>query len=88
MAGGMGKGSGIPLAERVRVDPATGDPLPPPCPARHVTVTTAAGTVPALLLEWRKTGDTWRGRVVRPVLEGGHWTAVEEWLDADMLAPA
>jgi len=48
-------------------------------------VTDEHGRQPALLLEWRRTISGWQGRVVRPVLEDGQWTVVEEWLPAELL---
>jgi hypothetical protein len=46
------------------------------------------GRLPGLLLEWRRTTAGWQGRVVRPVLEASGWIVVEEWLPAELLAPA
>ena len=46
------------------------------------------GRVPALLLEWRQTPDSWQGRVARPVLdmEDGRWRPREEWLPAENIS--
>lgn len=60
----------------------------PEVPIRHCWVTGADGKVPALLLEWRKRGDGWHARVVRPVQDADGWAVVEEWLPADLLDPA
>ena len=97
MGGGWGKrGSGVPLAQRVRGD------LPPeqapgdPCPARHCWVSGAVDAEgvkrPGLLLEWRRAQGRWEGRVVyvarlRPLEAGGGWLTVEEWLPAELLTP-
>jgi hypothetical protein len=83
MAGGMGggwgkRGSGVPLAQRVRSDqpgssaaqqyaarPATGPAGD--CPARHCWVGGAVDAEgvkrPGLLLEWRQVAGRWEGRV-------------------------
>ena len=76
MGGGWGKrGSGVPLAQRVRSDrpapeadrPGGGrDPLGE-CPARHCWVGGAVDAEgvkrPGLLLEWRQVRGRWEGRV-------------------------
>jgi hypothetical protein len=107
MAGGMGggwgkRGSGVPLAQRVRGDlpPAHHhngrDAVGPDCPARHCWV---SGAVDAegvkragLLLEWRQVAGRWEGRVtyaarLRPLEANGGWLVVEEWLPAELLTP-
>ena len=101
MAGGMGggwskRGSGVPLADRVRSD------RPPPtvpdeaCPARHCWVSGAVDAEgvkrPGLLLEWRQVQGRWEGRVtyaarLRPLEANGGWLVVEEWLPAELLTP-
>ncbi|MFA6112271.1 MAG: hypothetical protein WDA75_26225 [Candidatus Latescibacterota bacterium] len=41
---------------------------------------------PGLLLEWRRTGHLWEGRVVYAAqLRLGRWATVEEWLPAELL---
>ena len=41
---------------------------------------------PGLLLEWRRTGHLWEGRVVYAAqLRPGLWATVEEWLPAELL---
>ena len=55
---------------------------------QHCWVTAQGQRVPALLLEWRAYDGTWRGRVVRPVIEDGAWVVVEDWVDAGLLTPA
>ena len=76
MGGGWGKrGSGVPLAQRVRSDrpapeandrPDLRDPLGD-CPARHCWVGGAVDAQgvkrPGLLLEWRQVAGRWEGRV-------------------------
>ena len=101
--GGWSKrGSGIPLADRVRSDrPApeaeagrsgVGDA----CPARHCWVSGAVDAEgvkrPGLLLEWRQVAGRWEGRVtyaarLRPLEVNGGWLVVEEWLPAELLTP-
>ena len=77
MGGGWGKrGSGVPLAQRVRGDlPAKHDGRGqydgrdpgPDCPARHCWVSGAVDAEgvkrPGLLLEWRQVAGRWEGRV-------------------------
>ncbi len=70
------------------------DRWPEVCPVRHCWVAGAADgrgvKRPGLLVEWRRSADgAWQGRVVyAAALRGGAWALVEEWLPADMLAPA
>ena len=98
MGGGWGKrGSGVPLAQRVRGDlPPAEDPVGPDCPARHCWVGGAVDAEgvkrPGLLLEWRQAGGRWEGRVtyvarLRPFEANGGWLVVEEWLPAELLTP-
>lgn len=97
MGGGWSKrGSGVPLADRVRSDrPA---PVVPDenCPARHCWVSGAVDAEgvkrPGLLLEWRQVRGRWEGRVtyvarLRPLEADGGWLVVEEWLPAELLTP-
>ena len=97
MGGGWSKrGTGVPLADRVRSD------RPPPaapteaCPARHCWVSGAVDAEgvkrPGLLLEWRQVRGRWEGRVtyvarLRPLEADGGWLVVEEWLPAELLTP-
>ena len=80
------------MARRVRATaPAlgsTGDE----CPTRHCWVSDAVDGLgvkrPGLLVEWRRAGEVWQGRVIyaaqpRP----GRWVMVEEWVDATLLTP-
>lgn len=85
MAGGMGRKGGRwgTLDERIHGVRASSSPVPvKPC-----WVTDRHGRLPGLLMEWRRTGAGWQGRVVRPVLEGGRWVIVDEWMPAELLAP-
>ena len=100
MAGGMGggwskRGSGVPLAQRVRGDQPP-ERHPDPCPARHCWVSGAVDAEgvkrPGLLLEWRQVHGRWEGRVayvarLRPLEANGGWLTVEEWLPAELLTP-
>jgi len=98
MGGGWAKrGSGVPLAQRVRGDqPPVHAPVGPDCPARHCWVAGAVDAEgvkrPGLLLEWRQVRGRWEGRVtyvarLRPLEAGGGWVVVEEWLPAELLLP-
>jgi hypothetical protein len=82
------------MAERVRPGPASAGPLASydGCPARHCWVADAVDDFgvkrPGLLLEWRRAGETWEGRVVYAVqLRAGRWAMVEEWLAESQLTP-
>jgi hypothetical protein len=59
-----------------------------PLSLRHCWVNDENGRLPALLIQWHQTMSGWQGRVVRPVLEEGHWFVVEEWLPARQLEAA
>ena len=63
-----------------------------PVPGRHCWVARPVDggpPRPGLLLEWRRSGDEWEGRVVYPVeLRRGAWATVEEWLPASALGGA
>jgi len=97
MGGGWSKrGSGVPLADRVRSDrPAPVAPAEA-CPAKHCWVSGAVDAEgvkrPGLLLEWRQVRGRWEGRVtyvarLRPLEADGGWLVVEEWLPAELLTP-
>lgn len=99
MKGGMSRGAGIPLRDRVRSGQPQAAPEPPPatptrgsCPARHVYVSLpvdATEARPGLLLEWRRAGHRWEGRVVYLAeLRPARWSLVEEWIAAELLTPA
>lgn len=47
----------------------------------------AAGTWPGLLVEWRRRGDGWQGRVAYTVAGPHGPTLVEAWLSAERLQP-
>ena len=86
--GVMGGTRGVPMSHRVRGAGATYDS----CPARHCWVADAVDGFgikrPGLLLEWRRTGDTWEGRVVYAAqLRPGRWVMVEEWAAEALLTP-
>ena len=100
MAGGYGRGSRIPLEDRVRVGGDAPEPSVPqryvssPGPGRHcwVSVPVDGGLArPALLVAWRKDGKAgpWMGHVVYVAeLRPGEWTVVMEWLPADRMTAA
>jgi hypothetical protein len=46
------------------------------------------GRQPGLLLEWRRTGGGWQGRVAHPVRHRSGWVVVEHWIGAQLLAAA
>lgn len=91
MAGGYGRGGGIPLKDRVRVDqpPQEHSTSGPEHPGRHCWVSLpvdASQPRPGLLLEWRRAGHLWEGRVVYVAqLRPGRWATVEEWIPAELL---
>lgn len=96
MGGGWGKrGSGVPLAQRVRAGEAaaTGPDEPDRvCPARHCWVAGAVDGLgvkrPGLLVEWRTVAGRWEGRVVYAALvRPDRWALVEEWVQAELLTP-
>jgi hypothetical protein len=61
----------------------------PAPPIKHCWVTDQHGRLPALLLEWRRTGAGFQRRVIHPVVEtDGGWVVLEEWLPAAVLDPA
>ena len=96
-AGGYGRGAGIPLSERVRADSAP-DPREARLargldqPARHCWILVpvdGSGPRPGLLLEWRRSGTGWEGRVVYAAqLRPGRWAWVEEWIAAGLVRTA
>lgn len=92
--GGYGRGAGIPLKDRVRADqhqapPSSSSSAEPGQPGRHCWVTLpvdASQPRPGLLLEWRRAGHLWEGRVIYAArLRPGRWASVEEWLPAELL---
>ena len=93
--GGYGPGAGIPLKDRVRVDQGSADSATPAIaaaaehPGRHCWVSVpvdASQPRPGLLLEWRRAGHLWEGRVVYVAqLRPGRWATVEEWIPSELL---
>jgi hypothetical protein len=85
MAGGMGKGRGPTLAERVDAAP----PTERSATRRHCWVVDAPGhpgRYPGLLAEWRRGGDGWQGRVVYALDEPDDGCRlVERWVPAHCL---
>lgn len=71
------------MADRVSARRSATDGTP--SGLKHCWVTTRDGRLPGLLLEWRKSDDEWRGRVVHPVQEDHSWVVVEQWLPAGLL---
>lgn len=90
MAGGLGRGAGVPLRDRVRGAESQAPADPPECPARHCWVAApvdGSRPRPGLLLEWRKVDHRWEGRVVYAAeLRPGRWATVEEWIPAELLS--
>ena len=67
-----------------------GRPGPDPVEGRHCWVRDppqAPGTWPGLLVEWRRRGETWQGRVAFTVAGTDGPSLVEAWLPADRLQP-
>ena len=90
MAGGMGRGLGIPLRDRT---PPGVDP-PRRAPIRHCWVYgpkgssgAPAGPWPAVLLEWRHDDAGWVALVVYVVTDEARTTTVQTWVEARHLAP-
>ena len=94
--GGYGRGAGIPLKDRVRVDPTDPSASRPPTtatgpehPGRHCCVSVpvdGSRPRPGLLLEWRRAEHLWEGRVVYVAqLRAGRWATVGEWIPAELL---
>jgi hypothetical protein len=85
MAGGMARGRGPTLAERVGAVGAASD-----APSRrHCWVVDSPGhpgRYPGLLAEWRRAGDGWEGRVVYALDEANQGCRlVERWVPASCL---
>lgn len=78
--------SGTPSSTESDPQTVLDDPSAPSL--KHCWVTDGHGRLPALLLEWRRRGGGWHGRVVRPVLDDEGWVIVEEWLPAEVLQSA
>jgi hypothetical protein len=94
-AGGYGRGAGLPLKDRVRAgqQPLQQDAIEEPVrsdqPGRHCWISApvdGSQARPGLLLEWRRAGHLWEGRVVYAAqLRPGRWASVEEWVPAELL---
>ena len=83
MAGGMRRGEGASLRDRVR------GPAPPT--GRHCWAEPPGhpGPWPGLVVEWRRQDGGWEGRCVYVVdgLGGEGARVIERWLPADCLTP-
>jgi hypothetical protein len=101
MAGGMGRGRGIPLRDRVAMIGKEPVPLPAAVPEqrrrRHCWVRPDPDDttqVEGLVLQWAKeggtsvTGDTWVALVQFVLERDGEAIAVQRWLPASRLRPA
>ena len=66
---------------------ATAAPSDVPPPTRHCWYDGPHGRQAALLLEWRRVGGGWAGRVAVAAPDPGGWALVEMWVDAGLLAP-
>ena len=96
MAGGMSTGRGESLAARVAATqerrqsaptaPETRTAGTPP-PTRHCWYDGPHGRQAALLLEWRRVGGGWSGRIAVAAPDPAGWALVEMWVDPGMLAP-
>lgn len=82
------------MKDRVRAGqheepPACSAPVGPEQPGRHCWITLpvdGSQPRPGLLLEWRRAGHLWEGRVVYAAqLRPGRWATVEEWVPAELL---
>lgn len=93
MAGGYGRGSGIPLRDRVRVDQPRDrtdtKKTQLPSPGRHCWITLPADAGEprlGLLLRWEHRSAGWAGEVVYSAqLRPGEWATVTEWLASHLL---
>jgi hypothetical protein len=96
MAGGMSAGRGESLASRVAttrerqrpggVSPHGHGADAPPA-TRHCWYDGPHGRQAALLLEWRRVGGGWSGRIAVAAPDPAGWALVEMWVDPGMLAP-
>ena len=88
----MSTGRGESLAARVaateqRRQPAPAEATDAPPPTRHCWYDGPHGRQAALLLEWRRVGGGWSGRIAVAAPDPGGWALVEMWVDAGLLAP-
>lgn len=91
--GGYGRGTGVPLRDRVRAGETPSAPETPAYPGRHCWISVPVDGIaprPGLLLEWRKAErGRWEGLVVYVAeLRPGVWAAVQEWVASELLAPS
>ena len=87
----MSTGRGESLAARVaateqRRQPAPAEAADAPPPTRHCWYDGPHGRQAALLLEWRRVGGGWSGRIAVAAPDPGGWALVEMWVDAGLLA--
>lgn len=87
----MSTGHGESLAARVaatqqRRQPTPAETTDAPPPTRHCWYDGPHGRQAALLLEWRRVGGGWSGRIAVAVPDPGGWALVEMWVDAGLLA--
>ena len=93
MAGGLSSGHGESLAQRVAETKSRSLGAPPPdtqgpVPAiKHCWYSGSRGRQAALLLEWRRVGDGYDGRIAVAVPDSSGWGLVEMWVDAALLEP-
>ena len=88
MAGGMGRGRGVPLRDRPVVTPGG----PRRQPSHHCWVEGPAespGPWPGVVVEWRRdpASSTWSALVVYVVNDDAPPTTIQTWLDARHLRP-
>ncbi len=87
----MSAGRGESLAARVAATQerrnATVEPPDPPPATRHCWYDGPHGRQAALLLEWRRVGGGWSGRIAVAAPDPGGWALVEMWVDPGLLAP-
>jgi hypothetical protein len=95
MAGGMGRGRGVPLRDRVAMMGREPVPLPAVTPGprrrRHCWVRPDPDDttqVEGLVLQWAKEGDAWVALVQFVLERDGEAIAVQRWLPASRLRPA
>src|ERR1035437_3288773 len=95
MAGGMGRGRGVPLRDRVAMMGREPVPLPAVTPGprrrRHCWVRPNPDDttqVEGLVLQWAKEGDAWVALVQFVLERDGEAIAVQRWLPASRLRPA
>ncbi|HXH78846.1 hypothetical protein [Nocardioides sp.] len=89
----MSSGHGESLDQRVAEMTSRGLGATPPDahgsvpPIKHCWYSGPHGRQAALLLEWRRVGDGYDGRVAVAVPDSSGWGLVEMWVDAALLEP-